>query len=436
MSEEEKEEAPVSGGEEEAPPAAEEQADAAPAPQNEQDLAPVAAPAAAAVDMFANMNLMDNDDEDSESTSDDDEDPLASLPNYVLQRVEKLKDLHAKRDEIMEQYLVDRAALEQKYHALCKPLYDERAAIIKGSKDSEKSKKETKEDESKTESQDEQEATQVETVEEGDDDADKEADDNEGDDVVEGIPQFWVCAMSHIEPLAELITEEDVDCLEHLYDIACVDDPDGTGFTLEFHFEPNDYFHNTVLTKKYEVPNLLLDDEPILKNVEGCKIQWKSDDQCLTFRYYEKKQRGKGKNVGMVRTVKKKERRESFFHFFEPPRMPSMDDMDEEEADRLEQAFEADYDFAQAFRSHIIPKAVMWFTGQVSLCIHISLCSTYASLDGGECDSHFFLVCVPKKALQEEMDQMFTEAGGQAGGGNPFPPSAPGERPPECDQQN
>jgi hypothetical protein len=45
--------------------------------------------------------------------------------------------------------------------------------------------------------------------------------------------------------------------------------------------------------------------------------------------------------------------------------------------------------------------------------------------------------CVAKQALQEEMEQMLAEAEGQAAGGsNPFPPSAPGERPPECDQQN
>jgi hypothetical protein len=53
-----------------------------------------------------------------------------------------------------------------------------------------------------------------------------------------------------------------------------------------------------------------------------------------------------------------------FFHFLLPPKLPSMDDMDEDEADRLEEAFDADYDVAQAFRLHIVPKAVLWFMGQ------------------------------------------------------------------------
>ena len=41
-----------------------------------------------------------------------------------------------------------------------------------------------------------------------------------------------------------------------------------------------------------------------------------------------------------------------------------MSNMDESEADAIEEAFDHDYDVAQSFRSHIIPKAVMWFTGE------------------------------------------------------------------------
>ena len=35
----------------------------------------------------------------------------------------------------------------------------------------------------------------------------------------------------------------------------------------------------------------------------------------------------------------------------------------EEQVMELEQAFDEDYDVAQAFRSHIVPKAVLWFAG-------------------------------------------------------------------------
>lgn len=336
--------------------------------QSPRDAAPTnaaptnAEPLADAVNRFANMNISAADDEDTTDHDDsDEEDPMSTLPPYVLERVEKLKQLNVQRDELMEQYLKDRAALEAKYHGLCQPLFEERAVIIKGEKDDEIGAQEEPVKESK-----QGDDAQVETVDSDDDDDESQNKINETK--VVGIPQFWVCAMTHMEPLADLITEEDVDCLEHLQNIASVDDADGTGFTLEFHFAPNDYFENTVLTKRYEIPNLLLDDEPIIGKVEGCKIEWKSE-RSLTYRETTKKQRGTGKNAGQVRTVKKKERAESFFHFFEPPKMPSMEDMDEDEAERLEEVFEMDYDVAQAFRSHIVPKAVMWFTGKVSLCV-------------------------------------------------------------------
>jgi len=388
-------------------PALEEASEESPAPPAEESHEP--APALV-IDRFANMNVSPADDDDStdhddshdlDHSDDDDDDesdhPMSTLPPHVLERVEKLKTLNTQRDEIMEQYLKDRAALEAKYHHLCKPLYSERAAIIKGEKDEEigKSKEgDVADDQAETVDKDEDH----EEVDES------QVNDNNDENKVIGIPQFWICAMTHMEPLAELIAEDDVDALEHLQNIACIDDADGTGFTLEFHFSPNDYFENTVLTKRYEIPNLLLDDEPILKNVEGCKIEWKPG-MSLTYQETTKKQRGTGKNSGKVRTIKKKERLESFFHFFEPPKMPSMQDMDEDAADRLEAAFEEDYDVAQAFRSHIVPKAVTWFTGQ---------------------------------GLEEEMEQMFSEMTGEIGDGdaNPFPPSASGEQPPECDQQN
>lgn len=274
----------------------------------------------------------DNDDDDDDDEDEDEDDPMKDLPPAVVARVEQLQDLNTEREKIMMGYLEERAALELKYRELCQPLYDQRAAIVRG-------------------------AAAAAT-------GSSDTDNNNEETVEQGIPQFWVCAMGHEEDVAELLTEEDVDCLEYLTDITCRDFDDGKGFELQFHFsEQNPYFTNRVLTKTYDVPNLLVADEPILKNVQGCEIHWK-EGKCLTYRTTKKKQRGKGKHSGQIRTVAKQERKDSFFHFFLPPKLPSMDDMDEDEADRLEEAFDADYDVAQAFRLHIVPKAVLWFMGQ------------------------------------------------------------------------
>jgi nucleosome assembly protein 1-like 1 len=288
----------------------------------------------------------DAEDEDNDSDNDSEDDELAHLPRYVIPRVEKLQQLHQEREKIMEQYLLDRAALEKKYGSLLKPLYEERASIVVGKKD----------DEIAIESQKNSVENSTVSPEEGS---------TEEPSTVKGIPQFWACTMARMEAIGEIISEDDVDCLEHLVDIKCIDRDDGKGFSLEFYFTPNDYFTNNVLTKEYQVPNLLLSDEPVLKNVKGTKIDWKKD-RCLTVRTVKKKQRGKGKNAGQVRTVEKTEEKDSFFSWFSPPEMPAMDELDEEEAERLEEIFDSDFEVASTFRTEVIPKAIVWFTNQAN----------------------------------------------------------------------
>lgn len=103
-----------------------------------------------------------------------------------------------------------------------------------------------------------------------------------------------------------------------------------------------------------------------MKNVTGCTIQWKNKNVCLTHKEVTRKQRKKGgPNAGQVRSITKKEKVDSFFHFFDPPKIPKLNDVvDEEEADAVEEAFDRDYDIANAIRCHLIPKAVLWFTGE------------------------------------------------------------------------
>ena len=71
-----------------------------------------------------------------------------------------------------------------------------------------------------------------------------------------------------------------------------------------------------LLVNRYEVPNILLDDEPILKNVTGCDRHWE-EGIILTYRDIKKKHRSNsGRRAGQIRTVNKRERTNSFFHFF------------------------------------------------------------------------------------------------------------------------
>lgn len=295
-------------------------------------------------------------------------DEMGLMPKYMAPRVVELRNLHDERKEVMERYLVERAELEARYHSIYyQPLYERRKNVIMGVFDEEIASKAAAGN-AKTDGVEKQ--VQETTANAGRHFNKEIQEDVEEENVgsrERGIPQFWVCALSHMNEISQLITENDVDCLEHCIDIQCIDHEDGQGFTLKFFFDAstNAYFTNEVLTKRYDVPNLLLQDEPILKLVTGCAIDWTSDDKRLTFEKVQKRQRAKtGRSAGKMRTVTKSERRDSFFHFFNTPKMPDMDAMDEEQADAIEEAFDRDYDVAQAFRSYLIPNAVLWFTGE------------------------------------------------------------------------
>jgi len=129
---------------------------------------------------------------------------LSLLPPCILPRIDKLKSLNEKRTEILEEYRIERAKLELKFSERMRPLYVERSDVVNGKMDGEiagDDKKDKVDDAPKE-------------VEEGvvEDVSDEEDNDNEqvaaadGQDV-KGIPQFWACAMGHVDVVAELITE-------------------------------------------------------------------------------------------------------------------------------------------------------------------------------------------------------------------------------------
>jgi len=275
-----------------------------------------------------------NNHEEEDDEQEEEEEQGEALPACVLARIDRLKELEEERRTELSRYRNERAALEAKYNQSYSKLYQERAAIVQGSRK----------------------------------DVDTTTSSGTEEDAVTGIPQFWIQVMSHQEDVAATISEQDVDCLAFLRNIECIDDEDGKGFTLKFQFAPNPFFENDVLTKRYQVPNLLSsgnNSEPILQNVQGTNITWKHADLCLTHQTTTKKQKGKGQHAGQLRTVLKQERVESFFHWFDPPTMPSLEDMTEETAANLEVAFDMDYEVAQAFRTIVVPQAVLLYTGEL-----------------------------------------------------------------------
>ena len=75
--------------------------------------------------------------------------------------------------------------------------------------------------------------------------------------------QFWLTIFKNVEMIADMVQEADEPALETLYDVTVTfTEKNPMGFTLYFHFSPNDYFNNEVLTKTYELKCEPQEDDP------------------------------------------------------------------------------------------------------------------------------------------------------------------------------
>ena len=269
----------------------------------------------------------------------DDDDDEMKLPAAVLGRVLGLRALHEKREEVMREYVKERAALEAKYREKVDPILQDRSRVINGKLEPELSH------------DDKQTVAKAGTS---------------SDEDVKGVPDFWLSACGRHDAFGGTIEESDVAALRCLTDVRCIDDDDLTGFKLEFEFSPNPFFFDTVLTKSYKVPNLVdSNGQPELEKIQGCTINWK-DNKDLTKREVKKKQKAKrGRNAGATRVVTKIEDKPSFFRFFETIPLPGCDDdCEDDDVEDLRDKIDADVELAFALRNEVVPHAILWFTGE------------------------------------------------------------------------
>ncbi|XP_077212587.1 nucleosome assembly protein 1;3-like [Tasmannia lanceolata] len=337
-------------------------------------------------------------------------DVLENLSPKVRKRVDVLREIQSGHDELEAKFFEERAALEAKYQKLYAPLYTKRYEIVNG-------------------------VVEAEGVTNEDEATETPGEDNVTEE--KGVPDFWLTAMKTNEVLAEEIEERDEGSLKYLKDIKwCrIDNP--KGFKLEFFFDPNPYFKNSVLTKTY---HMIDDDEPILEKAIGTEIEW-LPGKSLTQKILKKKPKKGSKNA---KPITKTENCDSFFNFFSPPEVPEdEDDIDEETAEQLQNEMEQDYDIGSTIRDKIIPHAVSWFTGEAVQG------EDYEDIDGeddeddedGEEDEDDEEE--DEEEDEEDDDEEEEDAGksrkkGAAGpkkSGGAHLGEGQGERPPECKQQ-
>ncbi|CAI8589818.1 unnamed protein product [Vicia faba] len=247
-----------------------------------------------------------------------------SLSPIVRKRVEVLREIQSAHDELEAKFFEERAALEAKYQTLYQPLYAKRYEIVNGVAEVAPVPIETA----------------VDIAEE------------------KGVPSFWLIALQNNDVVTGEITEHDEEALTFLKDIKWSKLQEQKGFKLEFFFDTNPYFSNSVLTKTYHMVD---EDEPILERAIGTVINW-LPGKCLTEQTLTKKSKKGSKNA---KPTTKTETCDSFFNFFSPPEVPEDDVvLDEEVAEDLQNEMELDYDIGSTIREKIIPHAVSWFTGE------------------------------------------------------------------------
>ena len=137
--------------------------------------------------------------------------------------------------------------LQYKYEQLYKPFYERRQKIIEG-----------------------EEKPDIEQIREklaelkiNEEEAKKEKENEKG------IPEFWYKCLENCQDI--MINDKDKNILKKLKLIKCTPEENGN-FTLEFFFEPNDYFTNEVLKREF-----IVDEDYDIKEIKSDEIQWKSD---------------------------------------------------------------------------------------------------------------------------------------------------------------
>lgn len=82
--------------------------------------------------------------------------------------------------------------------------------------------------------------------------------------------------------LVEEIKEKDEEALKHLHKLEYENEEGSNNFIVKFHFSPNEYFTNEVLTKKF----FISEDDEVTKT-EGTEIKWK-EGKNLTVKIVKK----------------------------------------------------------------------------------------------------------------------------------------------------
>ena len=255
--------------------------------------------------------------------------------NNLKKKLVAIKKLVCERMSLEKDFKKEHNKLVYKYEQLYKPFYERRQKIIEG---------EEKPDIEKI-------REKLEELKINEEEAKKE---NENE---KGIPEFWSKVILNNQDI--MVNDKDKEILKKLKLIKCTPEENGN-FSLEFFFEPNDYFSNEVLKREF-----ILDEDYDIKEIKSDEIDWKSDEVNPTIEIKQKKV--KNKRTNKVKTITKKEKVPSFFSSFRHFEKKEGENKEKEEEDEDEEGdeltIEDEYDLALQFKEEIIPYAIEYYLG-------------------------------------------------------------------------
>lgn len=220
------------------------------------------------------------------------------------------------------------------------------------------------------------------------------SDDDSAEEVeaVKGVSEFWSTIFQNVGNLRDMIADEnDLDALKSLKDMklhmfdSSVEEP---GFQIDFEFNPNSYFTNEILTKRYILqfdldPENQLDYEgPFIIESRGCVINWCEGKNLNSIAYDSANvTNGAGDEPASKRakitpseevnssiassvndTSYVGDERRSFFNFFSTASL-KRNDGDEDDSGEMEEKIRNDYENGHFIKDKVIPLACLYFTG-------------------------------------------------------------------------
>ncbi|KAH8292269.1 hypothetical protein KR054_007978 [Drosophila jambulina] len=185
----------------------------------------------------------------------------------------------------------------------------------------------------------------------------------------ENVSNFWLKVLK--ASYTEFISKKDEKILSNLVDVRSrlYNEPE-VKFDIEFHFDKNEYFTNSVLKKTYFLNCLPDPKDPLsydgaeIYKCEGCTIDWKTPKSCDN----SSKSSNTDLNFRCLKQtpLKGDSGNPSFFNFFSPPAVPG--DPDDDQFCDINAILQNDFELGFYLKERVIPKAVIFFTGEIADC--------------------------------------------------------------------